>query len=319
MCELSLSALGSDRESILPASEAAWLALRKPNVNSTEVAALFNASPYCTHAELFYNKRDGAELLPFEENERSKWGKRLQDAIAIGIANDQGWKVTPRPQYKRIVSARMGTSFDYVVELPDGTMALLEIKNVDGLVYRNGWIETDFGLEAPEHIEIQCQHEMHVDEMPRLYIGALIGGNRVVLLKRDYDPAVGTALEKAVRLFWTAVELNQPPEFDFVRDAKLISALYANATPGKTVAATDAIEQCMSEYNAAARIASDADDAKKAARAKLLTLVGDAEKVVGMGFTASLGIVNKGEYVCKATSYRNVRVYAKKEAKNVNA
>ena len=301
-----------NRESILPKDEAEWLALRKPNVNSTEIASLFNASPYLTHAELFYNKKNGDDVLPFEENDRSKWGKRLQNSIAYGIGDDQGWKVTPLPNYARLRDSRIGCSFDFIAETKEGD-ALLEIKNVDGLVYRNGWIETDFGLEAPEHIEIQVQAQMHISGVAQCFIGALIGGNRVVLLKRDYDAAVGRSLEAACKKFWHQVETNTPPPFDFIRDADLISALYAQSTKGKTIQATDDVERVMSEYKEAAARASEANDIKDARCAELLTLAGDAEKILGLNYTASLGMVDRKEYTVKASTYRNVRIYAKKE------
>lgn len=307
------AAIGSDRESILPVDEAAWKLLRTRDVTSTDVSALFNASPYKTHAELFYEKQAGT-VPEFDANERMTWGVRLQNAIAEGIGQDNDWRVTPLPHYKRIVSARMAASFDHLAETPDGD-AILEIKNVDGLAFRNGWVETDFGLEAPEHIEIQVQAQMHVADVKLCYIGALIGGNRVALLRRDYDPAVGAALEKAVRAFWLSVERNQAPEFDFVRDAELIRQIYATATDGKVITASDRIEQLMREQKEAQQAESAAADIKKAKNAELLTLVGDAARVVGTGFTASCGVTHKGEYVVKASSYRSVRVYQKKEGK----
>lgn len=297
----------SERESILPKDEAEWLQLRKPNINSTEISSLFNASPYATKAELFYNKRNGDDLLPFEENDRTRWGKRLQNSIAYGIGEDQGWKVTPFPNYIRIKESRMGSSFDFIAETPEG-LANFEIKNVDGLAFKNGWIETDFGLEAPEHIEVQTQAQMHVGEFKLTYIGALIGGNRVVLLRRDYDPIVGKSLEAACRKFWDDIKNNRAPEFDFVRDYDLIRAVYNTAADGKIISATEAMENAMRRQKEAQKAESEAGKLKEAANAELLALAGDAQKVVGQRFNASLSVTERGAYEVKATKFRTVRV-----------
>lgn len=328
MCELTLSAAGLDKDGhelreIIPfTTEASWLAARRVDVTSTEISALFGQSPYMTKAELWYAKKS-QEPQEFEANERMLWGTRLQDAIARGIMDDKGWKGRPMREYIRLPRARMGSSFDWrigvgkVMAMQGNPFdaeadALLEIKNVDGLAFKQGWEETDFGLEAPPHIEMQFQHEMHVSGLRKLYCGALIGGNRVILLERDYDHEIGAAMQAAVEEFWLTIASNTPPPFDFENDAELISRLYSTVAGGKVVAATPKMETVMAQYKEAAAIATEADKAKAAARAELLTLVGDAEKVVGGAFTASLGIVNRSEYVVKASSYRSVRVTAKK-------
>ena len=311
----------SDRQVIRPLDEGAWLALRTRDVTSTEVSALFGQSPYMTKAELWYAKKS-AEVPEFSSNERMDWGRRLQDAIAHGVIADKDWAGRKMDEYVRLPDCRMGASFDWRVHAHPDTPesdsdddALLEVKNVDGLAFRDGWAETDFGLEAPAHIEMQIQHQMHVCGLRRAYVAALIGGNRVILLERAYDPQVGAAMQAAIEEFWRTVASNTPPPFDFEQDAELISKLYATVAGGKVVTATPAVEDCMARYKEAAAIATEADKAKAAARAELLTLVGDAEKVVGGAFTASLGVVNRSEYVVKASSYRSVRVTAKKESK----
>jgi putative phage-type endonuclease len=169
-------------------SRAEWLKARQSCVSSTESAALFGMSPWTSAFELANRK---AQKLPeTDSDERMAWGQRLQDAIAQGIADDYGviieslelaYAVHPdRP--------RMGSSFDYMIvdakEREGGFSelgalfkkhgpGLLEIKNVDALVYRD-WPEHD----APDHIEIQVQHELEVSQLAWCALGVLVGGNR---------------------------------------------------------------------------------------------------------------------------------------------
>ena len=70
---------------VVPKSKEEWLSLRHENINSTEVSALFGCSPYQTLYELWHIKK-GNLKDSFVDNERVKWGTRLQDSIAMGIS-----------------------------------------------------------------------------------------------------------------------------------------------------------------------------------------------------------------------------------------
>ena len=191
-------------------TEAAWLEARKQDVTSTESAALFGMSPYMTHFDLWHRKRFG--LVPaFKTNERMKWGNRLEAAIAHGIADEKGWEIKPMKDYMRDPDLRLGSSFDFVITSL-GEPVHLEIKNVDYLAFRDGWIEHDDGsMEAPEHIEMQVQHQMAVSGFKRAYIGAFVGGNRFELIERERDEAVIAAIKSMTKLFWESVEEGKEP------------------------------------------------------------------------------------------------------------
>ena len=135
-------------EIIVPSNQEHWLAMRKLDVTSTESACLFGESPYMTHFDLWHRKRTGV-VPEFKANERVLWGQRLESAIAYGIAEEQGWDVKPMKEYFRNPDLRMGSSFDFVITNL-GEPVHLEIKNVDYLAFRDGWLEHDDGsIEAP--------------------------------------------------------------------------------------------------------------------------------------------------------------------------
>src|SRR3990172_11795006 len=119
-------------ETIKPKNEAEWLSLRMKDITSTEISALFGISPYSTEFELWHRKKNKL-YVDFEETERMTWGLRLQNAIAKGIAEDQGWKVRRMNEYIRIPELRIGASFDFSIEGKDIEPGILEIKNVDSL------------------------------------------------------------------------------------------------------------------------------------------------------------------------------------------
>ena len=278
-------------EIIVPTDEAHWLKLRTQDVTSTESAALFGMSPYVTHFDLWHRKRSG--MVPeFKSNERIKWGNRLEAAIAHGIAEEMGWPIRPLKEYMRDPDARLGSSFDFLI-LGDEP-AHLEIKNVDYLAFRDGWLEHDDGtIEAPEHIEMQVQHQMAVSGLSRTYIGALIGGNRFQVIERQRDDDVIRAIRARVAEFWRTVETGEEPEPVMPDDADALIRLHQYAKPEKILDASgDAnIAALVAEYKQAASDADAAEERKKIAKAQLMQAIGDAEKVVGKGWKISAGMI----------------------------
>ena len=153
-----------------------WLENRLLDVTSTEVSALFNVNPYQTEFELYNQKKDKV-VVNLEDTERMAWGRKLEDSIALGCAESQGWKVEQFDVYMSDTKTRMGSSFDYKITSTD-ELGIMEVKNVDSMVYRTKWIDDGNGhIEAPPHIEMQLQHQLHVANVSWGCIAALVGGN----------------------------------------------------------------------------------------------------------------------------------------------
>lgn len=277
---------------LTPASEQAWLEMRTRDITSTESAALFGMSPYITAFELWHRKRSG-DVPAFRSNERMRWGNRLESAIAHGIAEEQGWTIAPLKDYMRDPDARMGSSFDFVITSL-GEPAHLEIKNVDYLAFRDGWIEHDDGsIEAPEHIEMQVQHQMAVSGYKRSFIGAFIAGNRGVVIERERDEKVIRAIRHRVAEFWKSVDAGQEPEPAYPADADMVIALNGYAQPGKILDASgdERITMMVREYKEHCAIRDNADEDAKTLKAQIMEAIGDAEKVLLDGYTISASIV----------------------------
>lgn len=269
-------------------TESAWMQARQQDVTSTESAALFGMSPYTTHFELWHRKHSNT-APEFKTNERMKWGNRLEAAIAHGIAEEQGWRVAPLKDYMRDPDLRAGSSFDFMITSL-GEPVHLEIKNVDYLAFRDGWIEHDDGtIEAPEHIEMQVQHQMMVSGFKRAYIGAFIGGNRGVVIERERDEGVIAAIRSRIAAFWRTVDAHQEPSPVMPGDAEAVIRLNQYAQPGKILdAGSDAnITALVEKYKQAANAEKLAAEDKDTAKAQLFGAIGDAEKVLLDGWTIS--------------------------------
>lgn len=296
-------------EVIVPQSHEHWLELRSKNINSTEVAALFNCSPYMTVFELWHLRKQNIKDN-FEENSRMIWGKRLEDAIAKGIAQDQGWIIKKKSEYIQDPKLRMGASFDYSILDPiKGEKALLEIKNVDSLAFKNGWEETeDGGLEAPLHIELQLQAQLEMADLPVGYIGAFVGGNTPVILERERDKNIGLQIKKKITEFWISIDKGIEPKPDFEKDFNTIKELYKVTTKGKAVEGTPQLFELAEKYSRLSERIKLLENEKKAVQAQIITFMGDAEKILGENYTVSSGLIEKKEYTVKPSIYRGFRV-----------
>lgn len=310
-------------EIITPESQQHWLSLRTMDITSTEVAALFGISPYSTMFETWHRKKE-AIVVKLEENERMKWGTRLQDAIATGIAEDQGWKVRRMDEYIRDPDLRLGASFDFSIEQwfanaaegPESSKGLLEIKNVDAMIFKDGWLFDDEGsLEAPPHIELQVQQQLLLTGRSAAYIGALVGGNKIELIERRPDESVFKAITYKVKKFWESIEANQPPAPDFEKDAEFISSLYQFADPGKIMDARgddDFAKLAMAHRDLGEQI-KELDSQRSGVKARMLTRMNDVEKVVGDGYSISAGMVAAAQVSFERKPYRMFKPTWKKE------
>jgi len=307
---------------ILPyTDDASRNAERAKDLTSTDVAALFGVSPYLTPFELWHRKR-GALQVDDVENERTRWGNLLQDAIARGFAEERGKVLRRMDEYMRVGDLRIGSSFDFGgIDEEQGSIwgpglvpgtgleaqFLVEVKNVDSLAFRRGWIETDFGLEAPAHIELQAQHQLLVADVRKCYIVALVGGNTLHVLERERDDVIAQRILDASVDFWRSTE---PPAPDFRQDAETISRLYGYSSAGKVIDADEYMLSLMAAYKEYGAVEAAAEKQKKACKAELLTLIGDAEKVIGEGYSLSAKTIGDKEIAAHTRKgYRDFRIH----------
>lgn len=293
----------------VPENREEWLKMRALDVTSTESAALFGISPYLTEFELWHRKKNSS-LIEFKENERTIWGTRLQDAIAKGIAEDEGWTIRKKPEYVRDTELRMGASFDF--QLDNGF--LLEIKNVDSLQYRDQWIIEKDSAEAPAYIELQVQHQLAVDEAPGAYIGGLIGGNRRVLLEREPNSKVIAELKARITKFWSDIHNNIEPEPNFARDAAFIAKLYSYAEPGKVFDASEDVKlkDLATCYKACADTIKELEVSKARLKSEILMHIGEAEKVIAEDFKISVGLIGPAKISYEKSGYRMFKLHWRK-------
>ena len=292
-------------ETIPIVSQEQWHAERAKDVTSTQVSALFGCNPYLTHLELWHQKATGY-VEEFDNNDRVRWGNRLEAAIAAGVVED--WHLSDLRRvtdYRRLPDLKLGASFDFQAVDMDANVALLEIKNVDAYEFREKWSGEGETLLAPAHIELQVQTQLMVNPVDYAVIAVLVGGNQLFTVKRERDTEVQDEIARRVAAFWTSVANGTPPEPDYARDAELLlSHVYAR-TDGHEIEADADTAALIYRWCEAKRVA----DTVKPLQAQIAERVGTASKV-----RMPNGLLN-----CAANKngVRSFRYYPNKETTNV--
>lgn len=254
------------REVITPKSEQDWLDLRKKDLTSTMMPALFGLSPYSTVFELYHAKKNKV-FLPFETNERMEKGKRMEGYAAQEVAIREGWDVRPKDSYIRLKGKRIGSSFDFEVSCPKKGLGILEIKALDFFRHKEYWSED----EIPADKEIQIRHQMMVSG--EYSWGVVCAFTSVYdyhpyFFERDMDFESG--LLEAAEKFWSDVDNGREPRPDFYRDAPVIAELYKGAG-GELVDRTkdQALDSAILKYEISKEQEARAKADKEAAKAQI--------------------------------------------------
>lgn len=281
-----------NRQWLTPGNDEEWLEYRKPDITSTDTAALFGLSPYKTKFELYHKHVNGIEV-PFDVNERMKKGNALEFAVAKLAAEQEGWtELKPLKDYCRIPSERIGSSFDCEAIDSDGKPLLVEIKLVDFFRYKDTWIDD----QAPEHIEVQVQHELELaDRFERAAIVAWTGAYDCNVLYRDRDRDMGKAIRSAVGKFWKLCASGKDPQPDYTRDEKVIAMMYRGE--GEVLDATDdsEIESLLVRYDVANSQKKEFTKQVDAIKAEIHHKLGDHSSAYTQRYKVTAGRTKDGK------------------------
>ena len=306
-------------------NEAQWRKLRQQHVGGSEVAALFGEHPQISRWELWHRKAGTIPEPDLSANERVFWGATLEPAIARGVAAKTGWTIKKvRRYHSRRPDLALGASLDYEIVAHDRGPGILEIKTADRLVAR-GWNDG----EPPLSYELQVQAYLACTGRSWAAMAVLIGGNELRLFEYERRPKTIAAIEAAVREFWRSIEAGEEPRPEFERDGATIAQLYGATIKGKVVdlSSSNRLPELCAAYRMAADAEKDGHAAKEAARAEILSIIGDAEIAICNGYRISAGAVAGtpdriitpemvGQTIKGRAGYRSLRITDKREPAN---
>ena len=175
-----------------------WLNYRRRGIGGSDVAAILGVSPFRTARDIYYDKLGVVAVEPDESN----WvplevGNLLEDLVARIFQKKTGYRVFKiKKMFYHPKHQFMLADVDYFVELPDGTIALLEIKTTNYNAKDNWWLD---GREiVPVYYELQGRHYMAVMDYDRVFFCCLYGNTEdEVSRPHDIQPQYSACLNRS--------------------------------------------------------------------------------------------------------------------------
>jgi putative phage-type endonuclease len=173
---------------------------RRQTLGASEIAAVVGLNPHRSALDVYFEKVGVA--VPFQGNEFTEWGLRLEDKIADAYA--ERMKVT-LVRSDTVISATddwMSATPDRIVSHPDPEVGIygLECKNKGARqAVKFGESGTDF---IPNDIAAQCHWSMMVTGLRMWDVAVLFGGNEFRAFRLHYDAEIAAAFQEQGYDFW---------------------------------------------------------------------------------------------------------------------
>jgi predicted phage-related endonuclease len=254
---------------------------RASHVGASEVAALFDASPWVTKFELFHRKRGTIATPEFNEvvdgkpaDMRVFCGVMLEPVVIDIACRLWGYERVETP--KKLTNGRgLGGHPDQLVRCPERGVGVLEVKTADWLVAK-GW-----GDEPPLHYQLQAQTYAGLAGVEWCEIVTLVSGNDPRRFALPFKPKLYAEIEARVAAFWADVKAGRAPPVDYARDAATL--VEAIGSPDDTVADLrdnlDA-EQDAIDFLAGKALRDEGEARMDAAKCRLIERIGTAGRAI---------------------------------------
>lgn len=267
------------------ANEEAWHQLRAQYIGASEIAGLFNISPWTTKWKLYMQKT--GQLKPVDEKQWMSRGRHFEPAIASYAGEVFDLQVQKVKDYwTDDACPGLGASFDYTLANDPGVP--VEIKWVERY---DGWDwDGDELTKIPDYYLLQVQHQMACSSAPYGILIAFVGGTvRYMYIPRS--DALISAIRTQVMSFWEDVRAGKEPPVDFLKDADSIIEM-ANYRPLRSIELPTSAAGLFEEYLHKTTLYKQAEDDRKAAQAELVKMVTDA----GPGDNTGKTVATCGDY-----------------------
>ena len=141
-----------------------WLEYRRKGIGGSDAAAVLGISPFRTGRDLYYDKLNIVTADDAENWVQLEVGTLLEPLVAKIFAHKTGYKIYRRPfMFQHPLYPWMLADLDYMVELPDGTSAILEIKTTNYNAKDNWW-------------NCRTVHQPSLRSKPRIITPRITGG-----------------------------------------------------------------------------------------------------------------------------------------------
>jgi putative phage-type endonuclease len=255
------------------------LEVRKKGIGSSEIGAILGLNPYTSAYDVWLEKT--GQIEPFQGNERTRLGKRLEVPILMEYEERSGTKLEifiDKTFVHPERSWQLATPDALVKEHP----GIVEAKLV-GMRMMSQWGEqgTD---QVPEYYLVQGSWQMSV--LDRAFVDyAVLIGDRYCVYTLPRDRELEEMLIDRVDVFWRRHVLGglPPPIQATERTMAWIKSKYRQESKPLRIATADETE-AVSSYRDLRLAAEKVHEALEDVEAELKLAIGDTEGIAGPGF-----------------------------------
>lgn len=274
-------------------------------IGGSDAAAALGIDPYKSRIELWMQMHGDIKRSALE-SERIWCGRMLQSALQnMFEVRERRATITPNVILRH-------PEFDWMVATPDALVlpcgndqhGILELKNTN-INLNKEWADGAIADAA----YAQVLHYMAVTGLRYGYAAALIGGNRFVTRRVDFDQRVIDYLIEQEVAFHESVIKGNPPEWT-EKDDRLVSEIFpADRT---TLVALNLEEDCMplvDQYYQGLAVENEGKRVKKEAQVKLEAMLGEHEVgYIGEQATVFWQAQTRKEYTVPENTFRRFRI-----------
>ena len=273
--------------------EEEWLQWRDKGLGGSDAGTVCGVnkykSPYSLWAEkLGLVERQGA-------GDAAKWGHRLERVTAEAYAEDYNKAVVAWPVI--LFSEEhpwMFANLDFVivepseqfpagvvtdwnrVDVPEGVLSILEVKTSG--IASPGTAHQWANNSIPQSYILQTVHYGIVTGVTDIVFAALLPPQGLQVRHLEWDDELAENLVIVEGQFWDLVESGEAPDVDGSEATENAQAsLYPRHEAGKGFEGGLELASVWQEFDAAKKAAEEADGVRKALRARIVQMVGDAE------------------------------------------
>jgi len=224
---------------LAPSDREEWLEQRRRVVGASEIAVLFDKSPWVSPFKLSAIK--GGLIEDDDENQNMRWG-RLLEPIAVQLIKEEhpDWTVQyntlPNLQYFVDPANRIGATPDAFVKIPGREgRGIIQIKSVDQSSFRKRWLQNGGDIVPPIYVALQAAIECAITNSQYALVAALVIREDLHLEEVPLTPGLYAAAAARSLAFWEKVDRGETYAPDFEKDGDLIRNIYADASDGKEI------------------------------------------------------------------------------------
>ena len=242
-----------------------WHELRSQHIGASEVAALFDMSPFTTLWQLWMEKSGKLPPEDLSDNKSVQAGTFLESGIANWAAHRWDMKIEKVVDYYTADDCPgMGASLDFQT---DGGHPV-EIK---WSAHGDGWeYEGDTITCAPDNYVLQVLHQMACTDAEYGWLIALIR-NEPRRMKVPRSEEIISKIKSHVAKFWDSVRAGEEPPVDFDKDGDAVVRLL-DFVPISDVMLGTEHAHLFQKYLDNAKVEKEAKANKDAAKTELLAL-----------------------------------------------